>query len=311
MVNASLIGNAEVTSGKKISPIRRDEMSEPNFVIRELEDADLGHLAGLLTEGFSRRSVEFWAARLERLRTRNPAPGTPRYGYGIEDNGLQGAALALGSMHGPEDAPQTIVNISSWTVRPSHRGPAAKELYRYASSFEGHTFSNLSAAAHTLKTITKFGFREGTAGQIIGIGTRRSPGTPRRVIALKDAPSAGLSAEKLELLRYHQDRGCVVFCLELADRLAPLVFLPRRLALGMPVAQLIYCEAWSDFIDHSRLIYTSLLARGWAALLVDASGPIPGLRGRYFPGKAAKYYKGPSPMYAVDHSYSEMIYIGF
>lgn len=285
-------------------------MSEPTSVIRELEDADLDQLAGLLAEGFSRHSVEFWERCLGKLRVRVPAPGTPRYGYGIEDGGLQGAALALGSLHGLPESPHTIVNISSWTVRPSHRGPAAKELYRHASSFEGPTYSNLSAATHTLKTITKFGFREGTAGQIIGIGTRKSAHTPRRVVSLGDAQCAGMKAETLDTLQYHQERGCMVFCLELADRLAPLVFLPRRVG-GVPVAQLIYCELWSDFIDHSRLIYQSLLARGWAALLVDASGPIPGFPGRYFPGKAAKYYKGPSPTYAVDHSYSEMIYIGF
>lgn len=46
-------------------------------------------------------------------------------------------------------------------------------------------------------------------------------------------------------------------------------------------------------------------------MLVDASGPIEGLMGRYFPARAAKYYKGPMPLYAIDHSYSEMIYIGF
>jgi hypothetical protein len=286
-------------------------VSSSNYVIRELEDADLGQLAGLLTEGFSRHSLSFWEASLARLRARKAAPGTPQYGYGIEDGGLQGAALALGSLHGPAGSPQTIVNISSWTVRASHRGTAAKALYEHASSFDGPTYSNLSAASHTLKTITRFGFREGTAGQVIGVGTRQSSSTPRRVIPLKDAQFAGLSAEKLELLQYHQDRGCIVFCLELADRLAPLIFLPRRVARGIPVAQLIYCELLSDIIDHSRLIYLSLLARGWATLLVDASGPIPGILGRYFPGKAAKYYKGALPLYAVDHTYSEMIYIGF
>ena len=58
-------------------------------------------------------------------------------------------------------------------------------------------------------------------------------------------------------------------------------------------------------------IYLWLLARGYPALLVDGSGPIIGLKGKYFPGKAAKYYKGQFPLYAVDHTYSEMIYIGF
>jgi hypothetical protein len=44
---------------------------------------------------------------------------------------------------------------------------------------------------------------------------------------------------------------------------------------------------------------------------VDASAPLEGFFGRYYPGRAAKYYKGPLPGLFVDHSYSEMIYIGF
>ena len=113
------------------------------------------------------------------------------------------------------------------------------------------------------------------------------------------------------MLRYHANRGCITFCLELPDRLAPFIFLPRRIKPGIPVAQLIYCERMDDFQDNSRNIYLSLLARGYPAMLVDASGPIVGLKGKYFPGRASKYYKGQPPFYAVDHTYSEMIYIGF
>ncbi|HZT35567.1 MAG TPA: hypothetical protein VFA15_06585, partial [Nitrososphaera sp.] len=127
----------------------------------------------------------------------------------------------------------------------------------------------------------------------------------------KDAERAGLAPEKAQLLRYHANRGCISFCLELSDRLAPLIFLRRRIKPGLPVAQLIYCERMDDFQDNSRNIYLALLARGYPAMLVDASGPIVGLKGKYFPGRAAKYYKGRPPSYDVDHTYSEMIYVGF
>jgi hypothetical protein len=286
-------------------------MAEPDFTIRPLDDSDFDELVGIMAEGFPRHGTDFWRDRLRVVGERERAPGTQKYGYGIEAGGLQGAALALGSLHGPPDARQTIVNISSWTVRPSHRGPPAKELYRHASSFDGFTYSNLSAAAHTLKTITRFGFREGTAGQVIGLGLRRGPGAARRMVSTGEAGRAGLPDYKVELLRHHERHGCVAFCLELEDRLAPLIFLPRRLKPGIPVAQLIYCERLGEFQANSRSIFLRLLGKGFAALLVDGSGPIDGLRGRYYPGKAAKYYKGPMPVHDVDHSYSEMIYIGF
>ena len=46
-------------------------------------------------------------------------------------------------------------------------------------------------------------------------------------------------------------------------------------------------------------------------LLVDASGPLPGLAGRYVAAKSSKYVKGPRPASAVDHLYSEMVLLGF
>lgn len=286
-------------------------MTNPDYVIRELTDCDLPIVARLMAEGFPRKSLAFWQAALAALQVRRAAPGTPAYGYGIEADGLQGAALALGSLHDGAADLQTIVNISSWTVRPPFRGPAAKDLYRYASSFDGPTYSNLSAAAHTLKTITAFGFREGTAGQIIGIGVGRDERSARRIVPFDQAVAAGLADTHCELLRYHAERGCIVGCIATADRLVPLILMPRRIKPGIPVAQLIYCERLEEFSANSLSIYLWLLAKGYAALLVDASGPVKGLRGKYYPGRAAKYYKGPLPRHAVDHSYSEMIYIGF
>jgi hypothetical protein len=283
----------------------------PAFTIRELEERDLPELAQIMAEGFPRHSWAFWENCLRLIKNRDRAPGTQQYGYGIEADGLKGAALALGSLHGPADSPQTIVNLSSWTVRVSHRGPPARRLYRYASSFDNFTFSSLSAVPRTLKALTQLGFRERTVGQILAVGVRKAPRSAVRIVTTRDAERAGLTPQKSEMLRYHASRGCIAFCIELPDRLAPLIFLPRRVKQTFPVAQLIYCEQMDDFQDNSRSIYLWLLARGYPALLVDGSGPIIGLKGKYFPGKAAKYYKGQSPLYAVDHTYSEMIYIGF
>jgi hypothetical protein len=280
------------------------------FSIRELEHADIPQMVQILAEGFPRHSLALWQARLNGMERRQRAPGTPLFGYGLEDGGLQGVALTFGSLHGPAETRQTIVNISSWTVRPAQRGPAAKELYRHATSADGVTFSNLSAAPHTLKTIKKFGFTERTAGQIVGIGVARAGGARRRILSLSEAERAGLAPVRAKMMRDHQACGCLIFCIEENDRLAPIMLLPRRVRPGIPVAQLIYCERLSDLVDNSWAITLEVLKRGFAALLVDTSGPIEGFRGRYFPGRAAKYYKGPAPPFAVDHSYSEMIYIG-
>jgi len=46
-------------------------------------------------------------------------------------------------------------------------------------------------------------------------------------------------------------------------------------------------------------------------MLIDASAPIEGLVGYYVDGKSSKYFKGPRPVKAIDHTYSEMVLLGF
>jgi hypothetical protein len=282
----------------------------PRFSIRELKYSDITEVARILAEGFQKQSLELWQHRLRILVKREFAPGTPLLGYGLEVDGLQGVALTIGSLHGPSETRQTIVNGSSWTVRPAYRGPAAIQLYRRAVRGQGLTFSNLSPAPSTLKTIKMCGFVEYTAGVVIGLGVMRARGPKRRIVRLSDAERMGLTPERAATMHDHQALGCLVFFVEEKDRLAPFIFTARSVCPGVRLAQLIYCEKLDDLIDHSLAITLEVLKSGCAALLVDASGPIRGITGRYFPGLKPKYYKGPAPFYAIDHSYSELVYFG-
>jgi hypothetical protein len=277
-------------------------------VIRELESRDLPDVAEILSEGFPSHSLDVWRRRLRVLAERDPAPGTSRFGYGLDVDGLQGVGLTIGSLHGPPLARQTIVNGASWTVRPAHRGLAAIQLFRRCVSGAGMTFSNLTAGVSTREMVKICGFKEHTKGVVVGVGVARPRGRKRQILSLSDAERAGLSPERFEMMRYHEARGCLVFCVEETDRVAPFMFKARPLRAGVPLAQLIYCERLGDLIDNSRAITLELWKRGCVGLLVDASAPIEGLKGRFFPGLEPKYYKGPAPIYAIDHSYSELVY---
>ena len=285
--------------------------SARRYVIRELEHSDLPETARLLAEGFPRHSLDCWQNWLQILAQRDPAPGTPRFGYALDVDGLQGVGLTIGSLHGPLEARQTIVNGSSWTVRPSYRGPAAIELYRRCMSGAGMTFSDLSSGANTRKMIKICGFAEYTAGAVIAVGIARSRGPKRRrIVSLGEAERSGLSPERAAMMRYHEARGCHTFCVEYDDRLAPFMFLARSMRAGLRVAHLIYCERLRDLIDNSRAVTVEAWKRGYVALLVDTSGPIEGFKGKYFTNLEPRYYRGPVPLYAIDHSYSELIYFG-
>jgi len=90
-----------------------------------------------------------------------------------------------------------------------------------------------------------------------------------------------------------------------------MIFLRRKVRRIIPCAQLIYCRRLRDFLEHIRAINVHLARAGYPLLILDANGPVQGVLGRYVPGKAAKYFKGAKPGLDVDHTYSEMVYLGF
>jgi len=286
----------------------------PDFEIEELGDGDLPQVVSLLCEGFPMRSPAYWRNGLARLGARTRPPTTEKYGYGLVSNGaLAGVVLSIPSIHEGIDGPMALVNISSWYARPAFRGPPAKELYRHATRRDDVSYTNLSAAPHTIKTITAFGFREWSAGQVIAVSWHNEGSSPAagRVLTTAQAEAAGLSAADGEVLADHERLGCLTLVVETDDGLSPLIFVRRRIKGLVPCAQLIYCRDLREVVDNGRRVGAALARRGFPLLLVDASGPVPGLTGRYVAAKASKYVKGPRPANAVDHLYSEMVLLGF
>jgi len=286
----------------------------PDFDIREIQDDDRDAVVGLLCEGFPTRSPAYWRTGLDRLAGRERPPTTEKYGYALTDGDeLHGAVLTIPSAHEGADGPMVLVNVSSWCARPTFRGPPAKELFRRASSRDDISYTDLSAEVHTIKTITGFGFEEWTAGQMLAVGVHRrgASGKADRVLTPAEAERAGLAPDECAVLADHERLGCLALCLETDGRLIPMVFVRRRIKGLLPCAQLIYCRDLTDLVDHGRQIWAWLTRRGFPLLLVDASAPVPGLTGRYVAGRSAKYVRGPRPGMAVDHTYSEMVLLGF
>jgi hypothetical protein len=283
------------------------------FEIREINELDLTEVVALLCEGFPRSSSRYWQAGLQRLARRERPPFTEKYGYVLAaENRLRGVVLTIPSVHQEGSTRRLYINISSWYVQLAFRGPPAKELYRHASRHEGITYTNLSAATHTIKTIKSFGFQEWTAGQTVavGVGRYRSPSGKVRFLSPSKLGSSDCSAQA-NLLADHESYGCLTFCLETPNRLCPFIFVRRHVRRFIPCAQLIYCGDLTDLVEHGLAISSWLTMRGFPLMLIDASGPIEGLIGYYIDRKNSKYFKGPRPVKAHDHTYSEIALFGF
>ena len=87
--------------------------AKPRF--REILESDLDAIGDLLTRGFQHRSREYWMRGLRRQGARPLPPGTPRYGYLIENNGVPvGCLLMIYSSKVIDGEAATCCNVSSW-----------------------------------------------------------------------------------------------------------------------------------------------------------------------------------------------------
>lgn len=278
--------------------------------IRPIEEEDLPQVITLMCESFPRHDRAFFLAGLQRIAAREIPEGLPTYGYLIDDDGPKGAVLAISSWHGPPDARQLFVNISTWCVAPSHRGEMARELYRRAGERDDAVNTNLSAALHTLKTLGRFNFRPRTTGQFVGFAFRGG-GLPATILTPEQALARGMPEHHAKVLADHARFGCLTPCLEAEGRIMPLIVLRRTVKEIIPAAQLIYCEDLPWLLKHGRPLLWWLRRRALFGLILDTNEAPPEMIGRFFAGKAAKYVRGQDPAMDIDHSYSEMLYLGF
>lgn len=277
--------------------------------IRPITEQDLDQVVALMADSFPRRDRAYFAQGLERLAARDVPEGTETWGYLIDDDGPKGAALSISSWHGPPDRQELLINISTWCVAPSHRGPVAKELYDRAGTHPQAIVTNLSAAKHTLKTLDRLGFAPWTTGQFLAIGPRRR--TARAGVMTRADAFSALPDHQQAMFAAHRDDRFLRIVLDCDGRQLPLLLLRRKIKGVFPIVQLIYCEDTALLLAHSGPLFAWLRRRGIFCVIFDANGQMDTLAGRFFPGRAAKYTRGGRPSCDVDHTYSEMLYLGF
>ena len=129
----------------------------------------------------------------------------------MAENALRGVVLTIASVHTEGSERRVFINISSWYVQPPFRGSPAKEPYRHACCREGITYTNLSAAEYTVKTIISLGFEEWTAGQTVILDSKwRQPSREIiRILPLDKLVGVEIGSTEAELLADHENLGCL------------------------------------------------------------------------------------------------------
>ena len=279
---------------------------------RPIQEEDLDPVADLLTEGFPIRSRKYWTSGLDRLRHRPTLEGFPRFGYVLESDGAPVGVLLLIFLGAGEDGAPPKFNVSSWYVRPAFRVHAPM-MVSLTLKRKHAIYLNTSPAPETLPILGAMGFKPLTGGQFLCVPGLSSRGWRAKAILV--GPGAVLpdypDPAELRLLRDHAAQGCISLACRDAAGWAPLVFLRRQIRYSpLGAVQLAYCRDTADLARFGGAVGRRLLGQGQGLVLCDADGPVPGLAGRFFPGKAPKYYKGPVPPRANDLAYTEAVVFG-
>jgi hypothetical protein len=272
----------------RISPSPRPVFS--HLRCRQIANSDLTGVANLLARESPRRDVQYWLRTLGRLSVHSTPRGLPRYGYLLENEGNPVAVILLIFSKVRTDNSSILrCNVSSWCAEPAFRTHASL-IIQQALKYENVTYLQISPAKHVIPTIEAQGFLQYSNGQFAAIPALSWKATNCHVTLSRPhfEPNAPFEPYERELLLEHTGYGCISLWCTTSERAYPFVFLPRLLKRVIPCGQLVYCRDVADFVRFSRPIGSFLALRGRPLVLIDSNGPIPGLIGRYFEGRAPK-----------------------
>jgi hypothetical protein len=284
----------------------------PGLRCRQIDKADIGALASLLTSGFPTRDRQFWLDAFAQLTRHQPPPGLPKYGYLLEHDGVVvGTLLLICSTVPAGDEAATRCNLSSWYVDPAFRAYAPM-LVAQALRHKGVTYLNVSPAPHTRPIIEAQGFSRYCDGIVIAAPLLNGLlGGPKvEVFEADRSPKVSFDPHDQDMLAAHAAHGCISLWCVSAGRAYPFVFRPRLVKRFIPCAQLIYCSDVGDFVRFAGPLGRTLARHGLPFVIVDANAPIPGLFGWYSRDNSPKYFKGPRRPRLGDLAYTEYAMIG-
>ncbi len=279
---------------------------------REIASTELEQVIDLLTIGFQKeRDRTYWINAIQRLIDHPTPRGFPKYGYVLENNDiLVGVLLLIFSARTTNNTTTIRCNGSSLYVMPAFRGYAAV-LIKRALRFKNVTYLNLTPTQHTLPMLAVQGYKRFANGTFICLpilcaglqSARIETATPTT------CTNAQLQAFEPDLLLSHVKFGCLSLIATYANNSYPFVF-GVRTKHGVRLAHLVYCRDQQDFVRFVRPLGRFLRYHQLWLVVLDANGPIAGLRGIYLDNRP-KFAMGPEPMRLGDVPFTERVMFGY
>lgn len=278
---------------------RSKPAAAPALRNRAIEPVDLPALSQLLAEGFPTRCAADWLSVLEHLMTLSQQSHRLPIGFVLAgEEGPVGVLLTIRSPDGRR------CSLSSWYVRDEFRRFATM-LVSMAVKDRSVTYLNISSERHTRPIIEAQGFRRYADGVVLAL-----PSIGRGRAKISYAAPATADAEEKVMAEAHAGFGCIVLWATVGGSAHPFVFSRRRIANRMTAAQVVYCPPDTDWRKVAGPLGRALLRRGLGCLLLDATGPVPGLPGRFMPGRMPKFARGTDVPRLGDLAWTEAAVFG-
>ncbi len=292
-----------------------DAASQPRVRCRQIGEADIEAVVGLLLQGFAGRTRRYWLNGFERQAKRVLPADVPRYGFMLESDAVPvGVILLFYASFESRGESRIRCNLSSWYVDPEFRSHASLLIF-FALKHKHVTYFNISPDPQTWATIEAQGFRRYASGQFLSIPALNGTVAGCRLHQVRSNLVAGRFASMPErnLLVEHAGMGCLSLVAEASDGLHPFVFMSDHIRLGLvslPIRQLIYCRDIADYVRFAGPIGRLLLRRGILVVAHDGSGPESGLVGHFGKSLSPKYFRGPEAPRQGDLAYTEWALFG-
>jgi hypothetical protein len=299
----------------RTAPSGVDSISHANDIrVRRIGSDDVPAVAAILHHGFPDKSKDYFLAALHRLSVHEPPEGTPQYGFLLQaGTKVVGALLTIFSLADSGEDQSVKCNVACWYVFPEYRVYAPLLVLQVGRN-PAVTYTNISPAVGTWKTIEAQGYRRFSTGAFAGIPALAPPCRHVKVsgIAVPAEGADRLAPHELRILRDHAQFGCISLVCLTAEGAYPFVFRRRRVSrFLLPCAQLIYCRDLKDLSQFAGPLGRFLALRGMAWMLVATPQPIGKMMGKYFQSKLPMYFKGPTRPATGDLAYTEAALFGF
>jgi hypothetical protein len=265
---------------------------------RQITSSGLAAVARLLAEGFPRRRHAFWQKGLERMARRQCPEGSPQFGYCLDADGqLVGVILMIASQRSINGVPATFTNLASWYVKPEFR-PYAHQLAAMALKNRTTSYVNVTAAPSTWPVVESQGYRKYCNGLFFAWAALAKPQPTISIHGFSEVSARAdvRAMAEFDILQRHAQWGCTVLVVEEAGKLSGFVF--RRLAMrsgliSLPAMFAIHAPSRDELVRLAGNFGRYFIWSAAPILVMDANGPVPGLRGLFTEKRGRKFAKGP------------------